>query len=245
MKTNGHEIGRREFLFVSSACALAAATMGPKLFGAEAALSPKRLAVAFAGFDDSKVVDASSIPAGDGGFVGRGARVTVSGTSGHSADASERRAAELLTHFSYMDGAERREAPFRAWGCNRVNGCQGSPVSFTVPVDEVHQIRFSVAAESGAVRASRETSRREAISGGGGATDSVALPVTLSLLSGADTLKLVRGYYVIVPLFENDSEPRWSAWTLSRGTDGRMALVNSDGATASFEHFVLRIDYAS
>ncbi len=243
MNTNGHEIGRREFLLVSSTCVLAAATMGPKLFGAEAAALPKRLAVAFAAFDDSTVVDASSIPAGDGGFVGRGARVTVSGTSGHSANAAERRAVELLTHFSYMDGAERRETPFRAWGCSRVNGCQGSPVSFTVPVDEVHQIRFSVAAESGAVR-THETSRRDAISGGG-AGDSVALPVTLSLLSEVDSLKLVRGYYVIVPMFENDSEPRWSVWTLSRGADGRMALVDSNGVTASFEHFVLRIDYAS
>ncbi|PYQ26454.1 MAG: hypothetical protein DMF56_24560 [Acidobacteria bacterium] len=242
MNTNGREIGRRQFLVVSSTCVLAAATMGPKLFGAEAGASPKRLAVAFAALDDATVVDAANIPAGDGGFIGRGARVTVSGTSGHSADAAGRRAVELLTHFSYMDGAERREAPFRAWGCNRVQGCQGSPVSFNVPVDEVHQIRFSVGAESGALDA-RATSRRDAMTGAA-VGDSQALPLTLSLLSEGDSLKLVRGYYIVVPLFENDSVPRWSGWNLDR-VDGRMALVDSNGVTAPFEHIVLRIDYAS
>ena len=74
--------------------------------------------------------------------------------------------------------------------------------------------------------------------------ESHALPVTLSLLSGGDSLKLVRGFYVIVPLFEQDSEPRWSEWQVRR-VDGRMALVDANGNPALFEHFVLRIDYAS
>jgi hypothetical protein len=45
-------------------------------------------------------------------------------------------------------------------------------------------------------------------------------------------------------MFENDAEPRWSAWRLDR-FDGRMSLVNGNGDVAPFEHFVLRIDYAS
>src|SRR5258705_6766013 len=128
MNTNGHTIGRREFLLVSSTCALAAAAVGPKLFGGEIKASPPRqLAVGFAPLDETaSMIAASGIPAGDGRFIGRGARITVSGASGASADPRERRGVELLTHYSYFDGSERRDAPFRAWGCSRKTGCQGN-----------------------------------------------------------------------------------------------------------------------
>jgi len=233
------EIGRRQFLIASSA-ALATAAVGPKLFaGAAGGPPPKRLTVGFAPIDaGATVIAAASIPAGDGGFISRGARVSVSGTSGTFAKPTARRAVELVAHYSYLDGAERRAAPFRAWGCNRTTGCQGSPTSFTVPVDEVGKLEFTVETERGVPGAA--ASRRDALAGA--MPESAVLPVTLSLLSG-DSLKLVRGYYIIVPLFDEDAEPRWSQYEL-RSSEGRWALTDHDGNAASFEHFVLRIDYA-
>lgn len=245
MSISRHEFGRRQFLIASSTCALATAVVGPKLFAGASASLPKRLAVGFASVDEDAALNAAStVPAGDGGFIGRGARIMVSGASGASADPGQRRAVELLAHYGYFEGSERRDAPFRAWGCSRKTGCQGNSVSFNVPVDEEQRIRFSVGVESGATSTGAPTTRRRAV--GAVATESHALPVTLSLLSDPASLKLVRGFYVIVPLFERDAEPRWSAWKLGR-VDGRMALVDrsGDGHLAPFEHFVLRIDYAS
>ncbi|HYU25784.1 MAG TPA: hypothetical protein VEO74_11310 [Thermoanaerobaculia bacterium] len=233
-------IGRREFLVLSSTCALAAAAMGPKVFAGETA-APKRLAVGYAPPDEStSLVAASSIPAGDGRFIRRGARISVSGASGFSSDPRSRRAVDLLVDYSYWDGAARKAAPFRAWACSRTTGCQGNPVKFTVPVDEVQKISFRVGVERGldgaAARGRRDTDGPPAI------TDD-ALPVTLSMLSDSSSLKLVRGFYVIVPLFDDDAEPRWSAYTLQQ-REGRWALQDREGNVAPFEHFVLRIDYA-
>ena len=233
------QMGRRQFLIASSACAIATAAVGPKLFASDGA-PPRRLAVGFARFDESAVVvSAAEITAGDGAFIGRGARISVSGASGASVHPKDRRAVELLTHFSYFDGASRKVAPFRAWGCSRTTGCQGSPVSFTVPVDEMQKIMFSVETERGTPRAN--FSRRDALSGA--TAEAVALPVTLTVQSGEGT-KLVRGFYVIVPLFDDDREPRWSSYELKQ-VEGRWALTDRDGNPAPFEHFVLRIDYAS
>jgi hypothetical protein len=244
MDTNEHKIGRRDFL-VSSTCALAAVAVGPKLFGGEFASPPKRLAVGFASFDEgATVMAASGIPAGDGRFISRGARITVAGASGASDDPRARRGVELTTLFSYFEGSERREAPFRAWGCSRKTGCQGNAVSFTVPVDEEQRIRFTVGVETGSTSAGAQSSRRRAVGNAAAVTQSQVLPISLSLLSEPDSLKLVRGSYVIVPLFENDSEPRWSDWQLGR-VNGRTALVDANGNVAPFEHFVLRLDYAS
>jgi hypothetical protein len=237
--SNRHLMGRRQFLIVSSTCAVAAATVGPKLFAGESA-PPKRLAVGFMPFDGGDaVVDAAGIPAGDGAFIGRGARVTASGASGASAEPRGRRAVELIAHFSYFDGAERKVAPFRAWGCSRVTGCQGNPVGFTVPVDEVQKIVLTVGVERGAPE--NTTSRREALRGD--VTESSVLPLVLSLQDEPGALKLARGFYVIVPMFDGDSDPRWSSWTV-RAAGGRFSLVDAEGNVAPFEHFVLRVDYA-
>jgi hypothetical protein len=239
--SNRHLMGRRQFLVLSSTCAVAVTTVGPKLFAGEAG-SLNRLAVGFKAFDHDAVVSASSIPAGDGGFIGRGARVTASGASGTSAEPRARRAVELTAHFSYLDGAERKVAPFRAWGCSRVTGCQGSPVGFNVPIDEVQKIVLTVGVERGAPAAQTST-RRTAIGISTGENSSATLPLVLSLQNEAGTYALARGYYVVVPMFEGDSDPRWSSWTV-RAVDGRFALVDADGNVASFEHFVLRVDYA-
>jgi len=238
--SNRHLVGRRQFLKVSSACAVAAATMGPRLFAGEVAVQPKRLAVGFVPFEENApVVDARSIPAGDGAFIGRGARIVASGASGASDVPRNRRAVELLAHYSYLDGAERRAVPFVAWACSRVTGCQGNGVGFTVPVDEVQKLTFTVGVETGAPGGA--ASRREAVMIG--ATESTPLPLMLSLQDEPGTVGLTRGYYVIVPLFENDAEPRWSAWRLGV-VDGRRTLADGNGKAAAFEHFVLKIDYA-
>ena len=226
---------RREFLIVSSTVAAATAAVGPKLFAGEA---PKALAVGFAPPGEGHaLVPASSIPAGDGAFIGRGARVKVSGASGLPADPRARRAVDLVVNYSVFEGSQRRDAPFRAWSCSRTTGCQGSPTSFTVPVDDVQKISMRVSVESDTPPARPRAGAAARVPADEG------LPVTLSMLSDPSSLKLVRGFYVIVPLFDNDREPRWSAYTLDR-RDGRWALHDGDGNVASFEHFVLRIDYA-
>jgi len=243
--SNRHLMGRRQFLALSSTCAVAAAAVGPKLFAGESA-SPNRLAVGFKAFDDDAVFAAASITAGDGAFIGRGARVTASGASGASADPRGRRAVELVAYFSYLDGAERKVAPFHAWGCSRVTGCQGVPVGFTVPVDEVQKIVLTVGVERGAPASSaaQTSTRRTAIGISVAENTATALPLVLSLQNDEGAYKLARGFYVIVPMFEGDSDPRWSSWTV-RAVDGRFALVDADGNVASFEHFVLRVDYAT
>jgi hypothetical protein len=241
--SNQSGIGRREFLVLSAAGALVTAAGAPKLFAGEAA-APKRLAVGYAPVEENaRLVDASAIPAGDGGFIRRGARVAVSGASGVSDDPRHRRAVDLLVNYSYWEGATRREAPFRAWACSRANGCQGNPVKFTVPVDEVQKLSFSVGVERGDRPVGSPMSRRSVTGGVEPTVSEDALPVTLSLLSDGGSLKLVRGFYVIVPLFDGDRDPRWSDYTLQQ-RDGRWAMHDRNGEVATFEHFVLRIDYA-
>lgn len=241
MNTKRHQMGRRDFLRVSSTCALATAAVGPKLLAEVAAASPRRLVVGFSSPDEfAGVIAAASIPAGDGAFIGRGARVTVSGASGAPAEPRARRAVDLLAHYSYFEGSERKSVPFRAWSCSRTTGCQGNRVSFNVPVDEEQKLVFSVETERGAP-AGTVASRREAVFGG--TTERTVAPVVLSLTSEAGSLKLVRGYYVIVPLFDGDAAPSWSSFEL-RQHEGRMALVDRNGDVAPFEHFVLKVDYA-
>lgn len=236
------DIGRREFLVLSSTCAAATAAFGPKLFAAESQAVAKRLAVGFTDAEEGAAfVPAAQIPSGDGGFISRGARIAVSGASGVPAAPDARRTVELRTHFPYFEGADRREAMYLAWGSNRRTGSQGAPVSFVAPVDVEQKVLLSVAVESGAVGGT--PTRRRAVGGAGTASSSM-LPLTLALTSEAETLKLVRGYYAVVPLFENDREPRWSDYTLAR-KDARWALVDRNGEVAPFEHFVLRIDYAT
>lgn len=231
---------RREFLIVSSTVAVATAAAGPKLFAGEAAV-PKRLAIGYAPPGEmAALVAAASIPSADGAFIGRGARVSVSGASGAAADPRNRRAVDLVVNYSYFEGSQRRNAPFRAWSCSRATGCQGSPTSFTVPVDDVQKISLRVGVDHAAVPARQ----RAAAESGAAVSADDGLPVTLSLLSDPSSLKLVRGFYVIVPLFDGDRDPRWSAFTLDR-RDGRWALHDRDGNVAPFEHFVLHVDYAA
>lgn len=240
---SGNLIGRREFLVVSSTVSVATAALGPRLFASEGT-APRRLTFGYAPLDaDAPVRSALEIPASDGGFIGRGARIVVSGSSGGSGDPRARRALEFLAHFSYYDGAERKIAPFRAWATNRTPGEHGHSVAFHVPVDEVQKISFSVGVERPSDGMVFRAVKRRASAGGDQQTLD-ALPVVLSLQGEADSLKLARGFYVIVPLFDGDSEPRWPSWTLAT-REGRVQLVDAAGNPASFEHFVLKTDYAT
>src|SRR5262249_52902283 len=147
-KHNPVRVGRRQFLKASSAALAVVAAVRPKLFAATAA-APKRLAVGYARLDDAAaLVEASSLDAGDGAFISKGARVSLSGMSGAPADPSAQRAVELQVHFSYFDGAVRRDAPYYAWSSCRKTGNQGNPVTFFVPVDELQKIRLSVGTET-------------------------------------------------------------------------------------------------
>ena len=240
MITTRHQMGRRDFLRVSSACALVTAVAGPKLFAAAAASAPQRLVVGFASPEDfDGVIAASSIPAGDGAFIGRGARITVHGARRTSAEPRARRTVDLLAHYSYFDGAERKSVPFRAWSCSRASGCEGHRAAFNVPVDEEQKLSFSLETERG-TPSGGGASRRELLAP---AAERAVSPVTLSLTSEAGSLKLVRGYYILVPLFDSESEPSWSSYEL-RSHEGRMTLLDRDGNVAPFEYFVLRVDYA-
>lgn len=238
--SNRYIMGRRQFLRVSTASAVATAVLGPKLFAAERAGAPRRLAVGYASFDEPRLASAAYISSADGGFIGRGARVTVNRASGLARSPLERRGVELRAHFSYFDGAERKSTPFTAWGSSRASGAQGSGAAFTYPVDEVQKISFTLHAESGAPAGA--ATRRDAMAGD--ATVATELPLVLSLQNEAGSLKLARGFYVVVPLFENDAEPNWSAFTMGE-YEGRRALLDADGKVAPFEHLVLAIDYAA
>ena len=233
-------IGRRNFLKVSSA-ALATATFAPRLLGNDEA--PRRLVVGYAPLDEpDRLAAVSSVGSGDGSFITRGARVSLSGLAGVAASATAGRAVELVVNYSYFDGAERKEAPFVAWGCNTETGCQGSPISFNVPVDEEQRISISIRTQKSVAKAGVPTSRRRAV-GGPGEPMNESHPLVLTLLS-EDGAKLRRGYYVIVPMFAGDSEPLWYAYDVAM-VEGRRTLVDGAGRPAPFEHFVVQIDYAT
>ncbi len=231
-----HLIGRRQFLVVSTATAVATAAVGPQVLASAVAAPPRRLSVGFAPPEEgSSLIAATGIRSADGRFLDRGARISVSGASGTPVSPQARRAVELVAQFPHADGT----MPFTVWGCSRTTGCQGSPTRFTFPVAEEQKIVFTVETERGTPLTA--ASRRDALKGA--ATESTRLPVTLTLGSESNALRLARGFYVIVPIFEHDAEPSWRAYTL-RTADGRWALHDRSGRIAPFEHFVLRVDYA-
>jgi hypothetical protein len=220
-------IGRRQFL-TTSACALAAVAVGPELL-AGLAPAPRAITAGFAPLDIEKavgdvftqnVVAAETIGAADQAFVRLGASVSMLGRSGAAGRGP--RALQFAANFA-VEGDPEKTLPFHMWAGS------GSPVRFTVPVESQRRLLFTV---------STRAVTKDVSSGGEG---EVALPVELSLTGGA--INLQRGFYVIVPLYEGASVPNWWAYSLRR-TAGRWSLVDVDGAPATFEHFVVRVDYA-
>jgi len=249
MSTSRHKgMGRREFLRTST-CALATAAVGPQLFAGFA--SPKLMVAGFAPLEiesagtdvfTANVIDARRASA-DAAFLRHNARISAYGLSGSNA---EPRALDFLTHYAIGRGESRHVVPFHTWvSSRRAEGPR--PVSFTVPVDEEQKIRFSMTAKMPVVKPAASSSRRGLLSRP--ATTSVeprALPIELSLHGDAGSTALSRGFYVVVPVYEGQRTPDWSAYTLRR-SGGRWALHERYGSElrpAGFEHFVLRVDYA-
>jgi hypothetical protein len=236
--SNRFLIDRREFLIASGTAVAAATVAGPQLF-AGSEVSQQRLAVGYAPFHaEASVVPATSVSFGDGGFIGRGAQVTVSGVSGASKTHGERRTVELLVNHSYREGADRLVAPYLAWASSRMTGDQGNTVRFVVPVDDPQALSLSVRTESGALPGS-PTSRRRAVSAAG--SDTVLTPIELGIQNDAQ-IKLTPGYYVIVPVLPGEAEPDWSSYHVAQ-LNGRSALIGWS-EVAPFEHLVLRVQYA-
>ena len=113
----------------------------------------------------------------------------------------------------------------------------GKPVGFTVPVADTGKVSLSLlprTPEAKPIVSRRSLFSREDDNEG-------PVPVTLSLRGGRGTTKLMRGYYVIVPLYGREREPRWSSYRL-RMTNHRYALENViDSRPAGFEHAVVKI----
>lgn len=242
MSTSRHQgMGRREFL-TTSACALATAAVGPEVL-AGLAWQPRLVVAGFAPLEiesagtevfERNVVAAERNGVADTAFLRHGASVSMHGVSG--GDPRARRALDFLVHYAYSDNGETRFAPFHAWARS------GSPVRFTVPVDEQQRIRFSVTAPMPVPEAAQPASRRVlARRPRTSTTAPTALPVELSL---GGNISLRRGFFIIVPVYDGQSAPDWSAYSLRRH-DGRWTLHERGNTPAAFEHFVVRVDYAA
>ena len=241
MSTNRVEMGRREFLVLSST-ALATVAVMPKLFAGESAavVGEARLAVGFASFEErASAMDATRVSA-DGAFISRGALVGICGVRNISKNPRDRRAVEVLAHYSVADGAERKDIPLRAWAAGRSSEAQGKVAFFNMPVDETQKLVFSFATERGRPGGGA-ASRRDTF---GEPTVSNTSTLTLSLTGEPGSIKLARGFYIVVPMFDRDSDPRWSSWRVGE-LDGRWSLVDGDNNPANFEHVILSIDYDS
>jgi hypothetical protein len=241
MSTSRHQgLGRREFL-TTSACALATVAVGPELF-AGLAWQPRLIVAGFAPLEiesagterfERNVIAAERIGAADPAFRRHGASVSMNGLSG--GDPRTRRAMEFLAHYTYAEAGESRVVPFRLWAGG------GSPVRFTVPVDGQQRIRFSVTAPMPATETSAPATRRAFAHRAKSEAVPTALPVELSLAGG---VSLRRGFYVIVPVYDGQSSPDWSSYSLRRA-GARWTLHGLDLEPVSFEHFVIRLDHAA
>jgi hypothetical protein len=244
MNRRDRGIDRREFLITSSTCAAVALAVGPTAFADATGETPSRFAVGFVRTDDVATTDdavignvraARRVASGESRFVGSGAAVTVLGIA-PAEGSNVRRTSALVAHFEIADGDQRISVPFSAWGMNRQTGCSGKPVSFMVPVEESGKVSLSLlpaASESKEIISRRSLFSRDENEG--------PVPVTLSLRGGRGTTKLMQGYYVIVPLYGREREPRWSSYRL-RMRNHRYALENViDSRAAGFEHAVVRI----
>lgn len=241
MSTSRHNgMARRDFLKTST-CVLATAAVGPRLFAA--GWQPKLMVAGFAPLAISagtetavaNVIDARRAPAADPAFARHGARVSAFGLSG--GEARNRRAIDFLTHYAVGTGRDRSLVPFFAWAGS------SAPVSFYVPVDEEQRIRFSVTAKMPVPQAQGEASRRGLFASRARALEPRGIPVELALRNDGNALPLSRGFYIIVPVYDGQSAPDWSSYSLQQ-IDGGYALHRA-GRVADFEHFVVRIDYAA
>ena len=244
MSKRDEGIDRRQFLITSSTAAAVAWAVGPATLGDVTGEKPSRFAVGFVRTDDVAASDgavtgnvrAARRSGGDGThFASDRAAVTILGIT--AADGDTHRTSELIAHFEIKDGDQRVSVPYRAWGSSRDTGCAGKPVSFSVPLSDSGKVSLSLVAH--APQAKAPVSRRSFFAPDREKEGPV--PVTLSLRGERGTTKLMRGYYVIVPLYGREREPRWSSYRLRKRGHG-YALENViDSRPARFEHAVVRI----
>jgi hypothetical protein len=243
--TKNSGFGRREFLKAST-CALAAAAVAPQAFAGLVG-PPKLMVAGYSPLDIesaelsaivSNVTDASRAAA-DRAFLRNDARVSAYGLSG--GNRWDLRARDLTTHYAIGKGKDRQTVPFHTWvSSGRPDAT--SPVSFNVPIDEEQRISFTVAAMMPQIDGS--SSRRGILSNSTSAP--VTIPIGLSLSGERDTFPLSRGFYIIVPVYDGQTPPSWESYMLRRtaGGWGLFELGGADARPATFEHFVVRVDYA-
>jgi hypothetical protein len=242
-------IGRREFIQVSSAVAAGAVLLGPELLASDLGAAPTRLAVGYVGYVQEtsrlgtfRVDPASSIFGTDGRFLTRDPQISVVSSGIASPDPRTRRLVELNADFAYFEGSERRTAPFHAWTYDRTTGDAGNPISFRVPLNDQQQVRLSVGTEISSATASPSARRRSV--GPVPAPPKHLLPFTLSLQNEPDTYRLVRGYFILVPLAAGQDEPAWSSYQFWYGNGCWSLREAGDLRPASLEHLVVRVSFA-
>jgi hypothetical protein len=229
-------MGRREFIVLSSTCAVGVLATGPKLLAdALVPLAPNTLAIGFASLDTplggmDAFVSADSVPTGDGAFIGRDAKVTIEGTRGNAA--GERQITTLCAEY---EGDVVGRVSVYSWAYNTPMKTAGGRNTFRMPLDSKQRLTFQFLTSPAAGR------RRSTQSGPETETPSA---LVLTTLSDPDTLKLRRGYYAIVPL-DGDRAPNWSAFILQQQNGQVLLASKGTGAPYEHEHVVLRIDYAT
>lgn len=256
--TQNDGLSRRGFLIASTTAAGAALALGPNLFAEVGEV--KRWAVGYVPLDGlsddgafaPNMTDGRRIAASDPQLREQGARVRILGIAGLSAQPAERRAHAVFAHFAIRgEGGQRLLVPYQAWMAGRFADSTGNPVAFYVPLDVDDRVRLSILTASPKPAPAGQVSRRSLLARP--ETSAVqetvidALPVTLSLSGGRGTVKLIRGYYVITPLFEGQSVPDWRRLQL-RGVNGGCALHEARGGKVvpvDFEHVVLSVNSAT
>jgi len=232
-------LGRREFLVLTSSCAAATLALGPNLF-AGVLSSQRDVAIGFlpieavtnASDNRAGILSADAIPSSDGSFLSHGVRVRMAGVAVGN---DSRRTITFQSHY-VVDGAT--DAAVDVYRFERTTRMMGGLADFGMPIDVDQRLRFSLTTAASHAPVHRDKDEAE---------PRQTVPVTFSLLSEPDVVRLTRGYYVIVPLHDGAAAPRWSAMTL-RVKDGKVLLHemrNGGLQPVDREHFVLRMDYAT
>jgi len=239
LPTQEDGLGRREFLLLTSTCAAATLALGPNLF-AGALSSQRDVAIGFLPIEAvtdasdklAGLLSADAIPSSDGSFLSHGVRVRMAGVAVGS---DSRRTITFQSHY-VVDGAS--DAPVDVYRFERKTRMMGGLAEFGMPIDVDQRLRFSLTTAQRNPPAVRDNDTPE---------PRETFPVTFSLRSEPDVVRLTRGYYVIVPLHDGAAAPRWNATTL-RTKDGKVLMHEMKGGElqpVDREHFVLRIDYAT
>ena len=235
-------LGRREFLLLTSSCAAATLALGPNLF-AGVLSSDRQLAVGYApmgaiGSDELfALASADALNSSDGYFLRKGVHVKL---AGFGLGDESRRTLVFRPHY-IIDGST--DVPVDAWRFTRSTSAAGGRVSFVMPIEVDQRLRFSLLTGP----RNLPVAHRRAIGAPAAPDAEQSLDITFSLLNESDVVKLMRGYYVIVPLYDGAAAPRWNATTL-RIHDGNVLMHEMrDGIAQPVqrEHFVLRFDYAT